>query len=256
VSDAESRIRRGGGSERAMTDLLPMAPHLIRRTALIDDVWSVVRGLLMSQAIKPGQRITIERLAGDLGVSPTPVREALARLESDGLVTKRPQRGYRASPLLSTEQVDELFDFRRLLEPWAASQVARRAGPEVGALLETEVEDARGRFDRSAAEPYRQVFDHDVRFHRILLDACGNGQVSAAFARTHCHLHMLRIQSAAPVVGATMAEHRDIAVAVSSADARAAARAMRIHLAESQQRALASLRDRDEAEDSDRQRSV
>ncbi len=232
-----------------MTDLLPMAAPLARRTALSDDVWSVIRGLLMSQAIEPGQRITIERLASDLGVSPTPVREALARLESDGLVTKQPQRGYRASPLLTVEQVDELFDFRRLLEPWAAGQAARRSGAETGAALLAEVEESRRRFDGSVAEPYRQVFDHDLRFHGILLDACGNAQVSAAFARTHCHLHMLRIQSASPVVDATMDEHSEIAAAISSVRPRAAATAMRAHLAESRHRALARLRDRDVTDD-------
>ncbi len=229
-----------------MTDLLPMTPPLARRTALSDDVWTVIRGLLMSQTIKPGQRITIERLAGELGVSPTPVREALARLESDGLVTKQPQRGYRASPLLTVDQVNELFDFRRLLEPWAAGQVARNSGEETGAALVAEVEDARRRHDALVAEPYRQVFDHDVRFHGILLDACGNSQVSAAFERTHCHLHMLRIQSDSPVVDATMDEHHDIAVAISSGRPRTAGSAMRAHLAEAQQRALARLRDREE----------
>lgn len=232
-----------------MSDPLPMAPPLVRRAALSDDVWSVIRGLLMSQAISPGQRITIERLAIDLGVSPTPVREALARLESDGLVTKQPQRGYRASPLLTVDQVDELFEFRRLLEPWAVGKVARRSGPETGALLVAEVADARRTFDKSVAEPYRQVFDHDVRFHGIILDACGNKQVSAAFERTHCHLHMLRIQSRSPVVDATMAEHQAIADVISDGDSRAAAQAMRVHLTESRQRALTLLQDFIESED-------
>jgi DNA-binding GntR family transcriptional regulator len=217
-----------------------MAPPLVRRAALSDDVWTVIRGLLMSQAISPGQRITIERLAIDLGVSPTPVREALARLESDGLVTKQPQRGYRASPLLTVEQVNE---------PWAVGKVARKSGAESGALLVAEVADARRTFDKSVAEPYRQVFDHDVRFHGIILDACGNKQVSAAFERTHCHLHMLRIQSRAPVVDATMAEHKAIADAISAADPRAAAQAMRNHLSESRQRALTLLQDFIESED-------
>lgn len=68
-------------------------------------------------------RLSIDGLSRDLKVSPTPIREAPARLESDGLVTKRPHHGYTAIPLIDARAFDELFRTRLLLEPACAAWV-------------------------------------------------------------------------------------------------------------------------------------
>src|SRR5260370_4597378 len=78
----------------------------------------------MDQSIKPESRINIDKLAWELQVSPTPVREALARLESEGLVTKEPLRGYSAAPLLDLSTFLQLFEMRLLLEPVVARKPA------------------------------------------------------------------------------------------------------------------------------------
>ncbi len=64
------------------------------RTVLSDETYSRIREMLLTHEIAPGERINIDALARDLDVSQTPVREALARLESDDLVIKEPLRGY------------------------------------------------------------------------------------------------------------------------------------------------------------------
>src|SRR5882757_9435478 len=126
---AGSRARPvlGGGQsmekgilENAMTETVePQDRRLLRRQMLADDVYEAIKTMLMDHAIRPGARISIDGLARDFQVSSTPVREALARLESEGLADKEPLKGYRATPLLTLEEFDDLYRFRQLLEPWA-----------------------------------------------------------------------------------------------------------------------------------------
>ena len=95
---------RGELTVTASNDTAPAGPdigqveRLPQRQALADDVYEAINALLMDSIIAPDARITIDTLARQLGVSPTPVREALARLESDGLVVKQGLRGYFATP--------------------------------------------------------------------------------------------------------------------------------------------------------------
>lgn len=71
-----------------------------RRQILTDETYDAIRSLLMSHQIQPGERINIDALSRMLGVSVTPVRETLARLESEALVTTQPLVGHRATPRL------------------------------------------------------------------------------------------------------------------------------------------------------------
>jgi len=75
--------------------VLPLPPS---RQTLSDSVYEAVTELIMDQHIAAGARVNIDMVARQLNVSPTPVREALARLEMDGLVTKEPLRGYTVTP--------------------------------------------------------------------------------------------------------------------------------------------------------------
>ncbi|GAB3962484.1 GntR family transcriptional regulator [Plantactinospora veratri] len=120
-----------------------------RRTTLADDVYESVRALVMDHAVAPGERINIDALARRLEVSPTPVREALARLESDGLVRKRPLAGYTAAPLLSRTEFDELVEMRLILETASARRLAERfAGQPAG---DTDEEGGGGTAEPRAA---------------------------------------------------------------------------------------------------------
>src|SRR4029450_9369594 len=116
-------------TEETMTSAGPpsrvnIPARLPQRQVLADDVYEAVKALVMDHVIAPGARVSIDGLARQLGVSQTPIREALARLESDGLVTKEPLRGYRAPQSLTRSEGDDLFQFRLLIEPWAASRAA------------------------------------------------------------------------------------------------------------------------------------
>src|SRR5260370_24273617 len=107
---------------------LPLPPS---SQTLTDSVYEAVMQLVMDQQIEEGGRVNIALVARQLNVSPTPVREALARLEMDGLVMKEPLRGYSVTPTLDTKTFNDLYDVRRLLEPFAARRAAERRDDKV-----------------------------------------------------------------------------------------------------------------------------
>ncbi|WP_345762080.1 GntR family transcriptional regulator [Diaminobutyricibacter sp. McL0608] len=181
-----------------------MATDLARRTAagprrqvLADGTYGAIKAMILDHEIAPGEHVGIDELARDLSVSQTPVREALARLESDGLVTKIPLRGYEATNLLSVQQFDELFHFRTLIEPWAAAEASHRSTRLEIEAIKAELDRAqRGSIDPETAT-YASFIEHDTRFHTLVAKASGNPFVEDAFIRTHCHLHLFRVYKAA-----------------------------------------------------------
>src|ERR1700748_161527 len=98
-----------------------------RRSVLADEIYEILKSKLMDNVVEPGGRLSIDGLSRDLKVSPTPIREALARLESDGLVVKKAPHGYTAASLLDAASFEELFKMRLLLEPACASWAAEAA---------------------------------------------------------------------------------------------------------------------------------
>lgn len=202
---------------------------LPRRQVLTDGVHEAIKALIMDQTIEPGARVSIDGLARRLGVSPTPVREALARLESAELVVKEPLRGYRTTPLLNRAELDDLYQFRLLIEPWAAARAAERLERSGCDRLRAEMGSCQEPGDDSY-ESYKALTAHDTRFHLLIAELAGSDQVRRAFERTHCHLHIFRLHYDRGTGEKTLAEHRAITDALASGDPEAAEAAMRAHL--------------------------
>lgn len=195
-----------------------------------ESVHARIRRLIMERRIPPGERIVIDRLARHLGVSQTPVREALRRLEGDGLVLPRQPRGYGTSDVLTAAQLGDLFEVRLLLEPWAARDAATR-GAVLGELLTEEI----ARFQRAQesgpehGSPTRN-FTHDQRFHALLLEGADDSVLRTSFDQLHAHLHLFRLFPADLDGECTLVEHTAIADAIRSGDPDAAEAAMTAHL--------------------------
>jgi DNA-binding GntR family transcriptional regulator len=224
---------------------MPLPPEhafpTLSRRVLADDVFDTLTAMVMDHVVPPGERLSIDGLAQQLSVSPTPVREALARLEAVGLAVKEPLRGYRTTPLLTRTQLDDLFEFRLMLEPWAAGRAAKRASAEATKLL-GEIND----FDAAPVAGYahyRALADHDYRFHDQIMAMAGNEHARRAFQRTHCHLHIFRLYYVQQVGSSALHEHEAVARAVCDGDATAATKAMRTHLTHSRDRLRPITRD-------------
>lgn len=199
------------------------------RVMVSDETYERLKARIMDHDIAPGARLSIDGLTRELGVSQTPIRESLARLESEGLVVKVPLRGYRATELLTEEEFTDLFDLRGLLEPWAARRAAERVTDAAARALRTEVESVHPP-EREGYESYQALAAHDERLHHLVWEQSGSRQVLRALSGTHCHLHIFRLHWELSFGPGTLREHRRIVEAIAEGDAVAAERAMAEHL--------------------------
>jgi DNA-binding GntR family transcriptional regulator len=212
------------------------APLRLKRSVLADECRELIKARIMSHIIKPGERINIEDLVRDLGVSQTPIREAMARLESDGLVAKEPLRGYRATAPLNRKQVDELYEFRRLIEPWAARVAAERITETSTKAISDELAACPEAPPEHSYSSSKSFSDHDSRFHTLILSLCENRLIIDAFERAHIHLHLFRLHYSSASGTQAIEEHNAVARAIASGDADGAEAAMLRHLEASRER--------------------
>jgi DNA-binding GntR family transcriptional regulator len=206
------------------------------RDRLADSVYRELQARLISLTISPGERITIDGLARDLDVSQSPIREALALLENDGLVMKTHLVGYRATPRLDREQFEDLFEMRLLIEPHAAGRAAKfRSAGHVEALRETNRRMV-AETDLGGRLSYGTFARLDAELHDIVAEASGNALLREQLAKLHSHLHLFRLHHDTSAPQVAVVEHALVIEAVASGEVRRAQRAMREHLEKSRQR--------------------
>lgn len=222
--------------------------HLdVQRRALRDQVHDRILADLLDGTVQPGQRLSIDTLARELAVSPTPVREALVQLERTGLVTREALKGYRVAPPLDREQLAELFEARLMLEERAAALAAPRASELLPALRAAhEVHEAASHdvvHAHAAGEVPLEItqryFEADGAFHAVILEHAGNRYVQEMHASLGALTHRLRqaaLRGPSDVIEA-IAEHRAILDAFES-EPHAAAERMRAHIANVRDRSL------------------
>src|SRR5690349_6555289 len=90
--------------------------QIVRPVGLAEEVYRRIRSDIMSLKLPPDTRVSVDSLARQLGVSQTPIREALSMLEANGLVSRKQFTGYCTPPRMDRAQLDELFEFRLLVE--------------------------------------------------------------------------------------------------------------------------------------------
>ncbi|WP_022706399.1 GntR family transcriptional regulator [Paracoccus zeaxanthinifaciens] len=202
-------------------------------------------GEIRDGSLPPGARLRETELAERLGVSRTPVREAIRQLETDGLVTHVPRHGATVRTLDYAE-VMELYEMRGVLEGTAARLAARAAA-------EVELDELIALNDRMAAvESGPEAAELNRLFHATLLDAAKNRFLARSIATLQKGLLILGPTTLADQNRAAeaAAEHAAVLEAMQQRDGEAAEQAMRAHIRASQRLRIGALRDsRDMAED-------
>ncbi|SEB37433.1 aldo/keto reductase [Microbacterium hydrocarbonoxydans] len=176
---------------------------------------------------------------GPADVSPTPVREALTRLEAEGLVAKRALKGYAAAPLLDEAGLRDLYDMRELLEPEAARRASTQLDQDVESELSASVvkmRTASAPDDDETFRNYRRFIDEDLHFHHLIAEQAQSPLLSEAIVRLRSHMHLYRLNFRHDFEHDTVSEHERILEALRRRDPAAAAEAMRTHIENSYRR--------------------
>ncbi|MCQ2546105.1 MAG: GntR family transcriptional regulator [Clostridia bacterium] len=133
-------------------------------------VYEELKMQILTGTIIPGTRMMEVELAEEMGVSRTPIREAIRKLEKEGLVTIEPRRGAYAS-MISTEDMVEILEVRQDLEGLAAFFAAERMQP---AQLD-ELNEVSSNYNEAVTRgSMEDMIKYDTRFHRIIVDSCHN----------------------------------------------------------------------------------
>lgn len=206
------------------------------RHILANEVYENVRELLMDRYIEPGSRINIDFLSRKLQISQTPIREALARLESEGLVTKEPLRGYFSAPLLDSSSFNQLYEMRLVIEPAIAKKAAEKISIHDLLILEEKVLEMQKAKVGQTYKEYQRFFTMDAAFHDFIAQVTGNVFLYKALERLHAHLHLYRLYFSTGIAPETILEHQEILNALQQHNAEAAALAMTQHLSQAQSR--------------------
>jgi DNA-binding GntR family transcriptional regulator len=208
-----------------------------RHRGLAEDVYGAIFNKLMSLEIPPGARITVDGLVRELEVSQTPIREALGRLEGEGLVVKTHLVGYSASPQITRERFDQIYELRLLLEPESARRAAQRISEDQMRKLSDAAERMRklDSRERSSSSRFARL---DAEFHDKIMEIAGNALIRDTLTHLHTHFHIFRLMFHALVTEAALSEHESVLAALSSRDEIEAERAMRDHIERSHQRLL------------------
>jgi DNA-binding GntR family transcriptional regulator len=160
--------------------------------------YNTLRAEIIEGVHPPGARVTEQEVAASAGVSRTPVREALRRLESEGLLRFVPHQGAFVTSW-SDQDAEDIFDLRAMLESYAARLAASKASTEdVGHLRGLAEEQCREAAERSPGYLER-IADLNSRFHRLLQQAAASAPLQATLATL----------SSAPLVLQTFRDYDD-----------------------------------------------
>jgi DNA-binding GntR family transcriptional regulator len=232
---------------------LPEVPALAQSQVLSERVYRAVLQMLAQGSLRRGAALRIGVLSKALAVSPTPVREALARLAAAGLIAHEARKGYRIAPPLTSDQLKELMDARRLIEVGAIGHACRNGGVAFRSDLAVALEAQSAAVDAlNAANPADRaervalewrVLEADLRFHQVIFDHTRNQFIHVMADALRAQLYRVRqsaeqgLYDSAPA----LAEHRMILSAVATGDPATAESAMKRHIDLVESRSAADL---------------
>ncbi len=198
-----------------------------RSKSLHEQVYQAVRASILAGELRPGDRLVETQLAQRLTVSRTPLREALRKLQQEGLLTAEGGGGLRVATL-STADAIELYDCRIALEGFAIAATCERATTTQLAEMETWVLAAEE--DRTG-DPLK-LLDLDYRFHHAIAEGSGNRRLVLLLDQLFDAMALLRMQTLKhnPKVLDIRLEHRTIWEAIVQRDGAIATQAIQAHL--------------------------
>jgi DNA-binding GntR family transcriptional regulator len=204
------------------------SPLAVKHSPLSQQVAEELRRRIDARRLPPGMRLDESALAGELGISRTPLREALKTLAAEGLVDKRPHRGCFVTEM-SMDDVAEIFPVMALLEGAVASAAAKKASEADLRRLER----LHGQLERHAGSgDIDRYYATNYEFHSLLQDIAGNRWLQQVIDDLRKLLKLSRHRSLRLEgrLADSLTEHRELMAALQARRGREAERIMRRHL--------------------------
>ncbi len=204
------------------------APVIIR-VRLVDQVAAVLRDMIITDRLKPGEHLLQEKLASDLSVSRTPLREALLKLQEEGLVTLSGTRGVEVATH-DASQIIELLDVREALDALAAKLAARKASPQDTAQIKSVVDKEGELVERLDLHEWLLL---NVQFHGAITEASHNRALRqlSSYIQTSSRMVFRTLMVTPQRLVLNFKEHQHIYEAIAAGDAEAAELAAKTHIA-------------------------
>lgn len=207
-----------------------------------DQVFEGIKEMILNNTYVPGEVLQIDRLSEEFGVSSTPIREALIRLEGYGLVTLIPNKGARVTEI-TVEDIRNTWEMRAVLEPYAASITAGISGldEELENLREGFIEILNGNHDLD------RYIEGDIRLHTLLYEHLPNPFLRETVQRVRQLSMRMRYfpegvdQIKESIIASVTAEHLEIVDALLAHDAQRSSEAVRVHIERGLDRTLACM---------------
>ena len=194
-----------------------------------EQVYEAIEGAIVRSELGPGALLGDRQLAEALGVSRTPVRDALHRLESSGLVERRGRAGWAVSGF-ALRDVHELFELRRMIEPFGLESLSETWEEATVGELSRFFDDFPEQMPEDLMRPYLHT---DRRFHKRIVECSGNGRIVRFYEVVEKQIDRVRHYVSYNYegrVGDSLAEHREICAAIAARDLSAATGTLVRHL--------------------------
>jgi len=207
---------------------------------LREAVCETLRDAIRKGILEPGERLMEVQLAEELGISRTPVREAIRKLEQEGYVIMMPRRGTYVSDI-STNDVKEIFEIRSALESLAAGLAARRIEPDELETLQNLLMEIEGYIAKNDIE---KIVETDIKFHGLLYKVSRNERLVNIISNLKEQLARFRTLSMSYPgrLQETLEEHSEMVEAIANGDVSAARDAAEHHMERAEKTLLKAMR--------------
>jgi DNA-binding GntR family transcriptional regulator len=206
-----------------------------------DHAYRALKQMILDNQLSPGTHLLELEVANLLGVSRTPVREAMVRLDQEGLIALRARHGMRVLPI-SPEDMEEIYQILTALEAAAAEIVASKPPLERGTdLLKRAIRDMTKALDGGALEKWAEA---DERFHKLLIELAGNKRLAASVNLHWEQAHRARMVTLRlrPKPTSSMVDHQALVSAIEQGKPSVARQVHREHRRRSGKMLIALLR--------------
>jgi DNA-binding GntR family transcriptional regulator len=207
---------------------------------LREAVCETLRDAIRKGILEPGERLMEVQLADELGISRTPVREAIRKLEQEGYVIMMPRRGTYVSDI-STNDVKEIFEIRSALESLATGLAARRIEQDELETLQNLLVEIEGYIAKNDIE---KIVETDIKFHGLLYKVSRNERLVNIISNLKEQLARFRTLSMSYPgrLQETLEEHSEMVEAIANGDVSAARDAAEHHMERAEKTLLKAIR--------------